>query len=255
MKPEPGVRIDHSVRRRRPRAQPGPQAVRWPRRPGSCTALYEAAPPAVGPTGTTGRARAAEATRRYMHIWAPPAAGAAGPIGNVGPRAGRRSCATRSGPMRLRKRISAPPAAGPARGPWAASGPEELRGSERSHGCRRDTVTVCFQYLVPQATVDDSTFYSELALLHSELGVAIRIVPFELWTRVLKQTAMKLDLSSYNPNRVSVVDIVSSSEDSLRSSRNSVQALLEPRYCSQSTWLNSPCARLTSFPTVCFNPY
>jgi hypothetical protein len=32
-------------------------------------------------------------------------------------------------------------------------------------------VTVCFQYLVLQVTVsDDSTIYSELALLHSELG-------------------------------------------------------------------------------------
>ena len=48
-------------------------------------------------------------------------------------------------------------------------------------------VTVCFQYLVPQVTVsDDSTIYSESALLRSELGIAIRILPFEL-----KQTARK----------------------------------------------------------------
>jgi hypothetical protein len=151
-------------RRRRPRA------VRGPRR--GCTALYEAAPPAVGPTETTGRARAAEAT---LHISAPRAAR---PFGNRGPRAGRRSCVTRIGPTRLLMRISAPPAAEPARGPWAASGPEELRDSERSHGCRRDAVTICFQYLVPQVTVsDDSTCYSELAQLHSELGVAVRILP------------------------------------------------------------------------------
>jgi hypothetical protein len=31
------------------------------------------------------------------------------------------------------------------RGPRAASGPEEQRDSEWSHGCPRDTVTVCFQ--------------------------------------------------------------------------------------------------------------
>jgi hypothetical protein len=137
-----------------------------------------------------------------MHISAPQAAR---PFENCGMHADRRSCATRSGPTRLRMRISAPPAAGPARGPWAASGPEELRDSERSHGCRRDTVTVCFQYLVPQVTVassDDSTYCSALALLHSELGAAIRILPFELWPRVLKQTARKLDQSSYIKTRV-----------------------------------------------------
>jgi hypothetical protein len=44
----------------------------------SYTALYEAAPPAVGSTGTTGRARAAEATRRRMHISAPQAMGTVG---------------------------------------------------------------------------------------------------------------------------------------------------------------------------------
>ena len=99
--------------------------------------------------------------------------------------------------------ISAPPAAaGPARGQRVAGGPEELRDSEQSHGCRRDTVTVCFQYLVPQVTVcDDSTIYSELALLHSELGVEIRILPFELWPRVLKADGEETRQSSYNPNR------------------------------------------------------
>ncbi len=36
-------------------------------------------------------------------------------------------------------------------------------------------------HLVPQVTVcDDSTIYSELSLLHSELGVEIRILLFEL---------------------------------------------------------------------------
>jgi hypothetical protein len=102
-------------------------------------ALYEEALSAVGPTGTTGRVRAAEATRRLIHISAQPTAG---PFGNSWSRAVRRICVTWSEPTRLRMRISAPPAAGPARGPWAASGPEELRDSERSHGYRRDAVTV-----------------------------------------------------------------------------------------------------------------
>jgi hypothetical protein len=45
-------------------------------------------------------------------------------------------------------------------------GCERAGDSERAHGCRRDAVTVCFQYLVPQVTVsDDSTIYSELAEL------------------------------------------------------------------------------------------
>ncbi len=30
-----------------------------------------------------------------------------------------------------------------------------LRDSEWSHGCRRDAVTVCLQYLVPQVTASD----------------------------------------------------------------------------------------------------
>ncbi len=79
---------------RRP-AQLGPLAGRGPRR--CCTALYYVAPSAVGPTGTTGHGRAAEASR-------------------------------------LRMPTLAPPAAGPARESWAAGGPEELRDSEWSCG-------------------------------------------------------------------------------------------------------------------------
>jgi len=91
-----------------------------------------------------------ETTRRRMHASAPPAAR---PL--LGSRAVR-------GPEELRDSEwtytsthahLAPPAAGPARGPWAASGPEELRDSEWSHGCRRDAVTVCFQYPAPEVTV------------------------------------------------------------------------------------------------------
>jgi hypothetical protein len=144
-----------------------------------------------------GRVRAAGAMRQRMHISAPPAAR---PFGDRGPQAGReelldserelrvvactsqhrlprdhfgiagceqagRSCATRGGPTRLRMPISAPPAAGPgARGPWAASGPEELRDSDWSHGCRRDAVTVCLQYLVSQVTVSDVSHESTISL-------------------------------------------------------------------------------------------
>ena len=99
--------------------------------------------------------------------------------------------------------ISAPQATGPARGQLAASGPEELRDSEWSHGCRRDAVTVCFQYLVPQVTVcDDSTIYSDSALLDSELGVETRLLPFELGTKSIKADGEETRQSSYNPNRV-----------------------------------------------------
>ena len=61
---------------------------------GAVRTYYEAAPSAVGPTGTTGRGRAAEASRRRM-------------------------------------RISAPPAARPFLGSRAVRGPEELRDSDR----------------------------------------------------------------------------------------------------------------------------
>ena len=88
-------------------------------------------------------------------------------------------------------------------GPRAAGGPEELRDSELSHGCRRDAVTVCFQYLVPQVTVsDDSTIYSDSALLDSELGVETRLLPFELGTKSIKADGEETRQSSYNPNRV-----------------------------------------------------
>ena len=48
---------------------------------------------------------------------------------------------------------------------------------------------------------------------------------------------------------VSLVDIVSS-EDSLRSSRNSVQALLESRYCIPSTLFNSLHMHFHLYPAV-----
>jgi hypothetical protein len=91
-------RASCSAGHRRPRAQLGPWAVRGLR--WSCTALYEAAPSAVGPTGTTGRGLAAEASRRRM-------------------------------------RISAPPAARPFLGSRAARGPEELLDPERETTRRR----------------------------------------------------------------------------------------------------------------------
>jgi hypothetical protein len=112
-------------------------AVRGPRR--SCMALYEAAPPAVGSTGTIGRGRAAEASRRRMRISAPPAAR---PL--LGSRAVR-------GPEELELldpewtytsthahlgtagRGTRKGTVGPA---WDAGWPEELRDSEWPRGCR-----------------------------------------------------------------------------------------------------------------------
>ncbi len=57
--------------------------------------------------------------------------------------------------------------------------------------------------------------------------------------RVLKQTARKLvsPVQLHHKSCVSLVDIVSSA-DSLRSSRNSVQALLESRHCIPRTRFN-----------------
>jgi hypothetical protein len=190
--------------------------------------MLRGAPPAAGPTGTVGRARATPelhgAVRSgtagcglnrddgpctgcgsyastHAHLGSP----AARPFWDRGLRAGRRSCATRSGPTRRSMRISAPPAAGPARGPWAASGPEELRDSEWSRGCRRDTVTVCFQYLVPEVTVsDDSTIFLNWLGSIQVQNWTLRFRSCRLnWEfQVLKQTAGNPDQSSYNPNRM-----------------------------------------------------
>ncbi len=64
-----------------------------------------------------------------------------GPNRDHGPRAGSWSYASRTSWHSL--------AAGPARGPLAVRGQEELRDLEWSHGCRHDLVTVtgCFQSL------------------------------------------------------------------------------------------------------------
>ena len=160
-------------RHRRPWAQPGPPAVDGPRRLSvdACASRHRRPRDHSWDRGLcagrrscssrSGKLLVVACTPRHRrprdHSW------------DRGLRAGRRSCATRSGPTRLRMPTLAPPAAGPARGPWAASGPEELRDSEWSHGCRRDAVTVCFQYLVPQVTVsDDSTIFLYPLPKHTE---------------------------------------------------------------------------------------
>ena len=183
--------------------------------------MLRGAPPAAGPTGTVGRARATPELHGAVRSGTVgcglyrdhgPCTGRGGYASthhhacssrhrrprdhswDRGLRAGRRrSCATQSGPTRLRMPTWAPPAAGPARGPWAASGPEELRDSEWSRGCRRDAVTVCFQYPVPQVTVsDDSTIF--LYLLQSIPNRTLRFESYRSnWEpNVLKQTARKL---------------------------------------------------------------
>ncbi len=81
-----------AARRRQPRAQPGPLAVRGPRR--SCTALYGAAPPAVGPLAARGP--------RKLRV---------------------DTCTSRHRRQRDSLGIAA----------RAASGPEELRDSERTY--------------------------------------------------------------------------------------------------------------------------
>ena len=138
-------------RHRRPWAQPGPPAVDWPRRlrVDACASRHrrprdhswDRGPHAGRRSCSTrsGKLRVDACTPRHRrprdHSW------------DRGLRAGRRSCATRSGPTRLRMPTLAPPAAGPARGPWAAGGPEEQRDSDWLHGLCRDEVTVCFHYL------------------------------------------------------------------------------------------------------------
>ena len=128
------------------------------------------------------RGRAAEASRRRMCISAPPAARPL--LGSRAVRGPEELLDPERETTRRRMHISAPPAARPFLGSLAASGPEELRdsewtytsthaylgtagrgtrkgtvgceragGAERSHGCQRDAVTVCFQYPAPQVTV------------------------------------------------------------------------------------------------------
>ncbi len=115
-----------SAGHRRPRAQLGPWAGRGLRR--SCTALYNAAPSAMGSAWTMGRARAAEATRRRMRISAPPAARPF--LGSRAVRGPEELLDPERETTRRRMHASAPPAARPFLGSLAAGGPEELRDSE-----------------------------------------------------------------------------------------------------------------------------
>jgi hypothetical protein len=167
-----------------------------------------------------------------MHISAPPAAGLFGNRGAGRERAG--GAARLGADLRVYACISRHRLPREPQGDsWLRAG-RGLRDSERSHGFRRDAVTVCFQYLVPQVTVsDDSTFYSELAELHSELCVALRICRLSCGPEYKSRRRGNWSVQLQHKSCVSLVDIVSSA-DSLRSSRNSVQALLESRYCNPS---------------------
>ncbi len=105
--------------------------------------MLRGAPLAAGPTGTVGRARAIQ--ELYGAVRSGTAAGR-GPNGDHGPRAGCGSYASTHAHLGTAGR-------GTLWESLAASEPEVLRDSGRSHGCRRDTVTVCFQYPAPQVTV------------------------------------------------------------------------------------------------------
>ena len=109
--------------------------------------MLRGVPPAAGPTGTVGRAR----TTPELHGAVRSGTAGCGLNRDHGPCTGRGSYASTHAHLGTAGRKT-------LWGPRAAGGPEELRDSELSHGCRRDAVTVCFQYLVPQVTVsDDST--------------------------------------------------------------------------------------------------
>ena len=93
----------------------------------------------------------------------------------------------------------APPAAGPARGPWAAGGPEEQRDSDWLHGLCRDEVTVCFHYLYRRSRLVMSrrNFLSKL-LSSGEQFVEFESLPFELGTESIKADGEETRQSSYN---------------------------------------------------------
>ena len=106
--------------------------------------MLRGVPPAAGPTGTVGRARTTPEL---------PGAVQRGTVGR-GLNRDHRPCTGRGSYASTHAHLGT---AGRETilGSRAASGPEELRDSEWSHGCRRDAVTVCLEYLVPQVTVSD----------------------------------------------------------------------------------------------------
>ncbi len=100
----------------------------------SCTALYNAAPQAVVSTGTMGSALAAGATRRRMHISAPPGRETRwGSRASSGPEELSGGCATRSGSYASSHAHLGTAGRETILGSRAASGPEELSDSERTY--------------------------------------------------------------------------------------------------------------------------
>ena len=87
--------------------------------------MLRGAPPAAGPTGTVGRARATPELHGAVRTYYEAAPSAVGPTGTTG--SGRAAEASRR-----RMRISAPPAARPILGSRAARGPDSP--SARGHG-------------------------------------------------------------------------------------------------------------------------
>ncbi len=111
----------------------------------------------MGPTGTTGHGRAAEA-------------------------------------LRLRMPTLAPPAAGPARGPWASGGPEELRDSDRACGpfaVTSDRLLSIHTAGHGQCSLTALFPIGAAALGNSRCGV-LNICRLNWDPLVLKQTARKL---------------------------------------------------------------
>ncbi len=124
--------------------------------------MLRGAPPAAGPTGAVGRTRATP----ELHGAVRSGTAGRGPNRDHGPRAGCGSYASTHARLGTAGR-------GTLWEPRAASGPEELRDSERtyasthaylgtaSRGTRKgtvgcDAVTLCFQYPAPEVTVMDT---------------------------------------------------------------------------------------------------
>jgi hypothetical protein len=202
---------------------------------GAVRTYYEAAPSAVGPTGTTGSGRAAEASRRRMRISAPPAARPL--LGSRAVRGLEELLDPERETTRRRMHASAPPAARPFLGIVG------IAGRTRAGGAARLGVDL-HVYACPPWHRRPRDPQGNRGLWAGRRSCVTRIGDHRSHGLSRDEVTVCLSISctgGHGNDHVAIIIfyLTTFSEDSQRSSRNSLQALHESRGCIPCTRFNT----------------